>query len=148
MRANAAANWGQPCNLATFRNDVMSAGAGLRSVWKLSNTASVPVRDIFGGGFNYDGSWLHGGGDAKSRVQFPSLDIDGIECPTIRRRRQPLRYLVAILLIVVAGVAGYFSRELAAPKVFDASLPFPDLGYTPSGMSAWGLLRQVFGRHN
>lgn len=43
-----------------------------------------------------------------------------------------MRYLVMILLIAVAAVAGYFSRELAAPKIFDASVPFPDLGYSPS----------------
>ncbi len=43
-----------------------------------------------------------------------------------------MRYLVTILLIAAAAVAGYFSRELAAPKTFDVSLPFPDLGYSPS----------------
>jgi hypothetical protein len=43
-----------------------------------------------------------------------------------------LRYLVMILLMAAAGVAGYFSRELFASKTLDASLPFPDLGYTPS----------------
>jgi hypothetical protein len=43
-----------------------------------------------------------------------------------------MRYLVTILLIAAAVVAGYFSRELVAPKTFDASLPFPDLGYSPS----------------
>jgi hypothetical protein len=43
-----------------------------------------------------------------------------------------MRYVITILLIAAAAVAGYFSRELAASKTFDASLPFPDLGYSPS----------------
>jgi ribosomal protein L7Ae-like RNA K-turn-binding protein len=43
-----------------------------------------------------------------------------------------MRYLVTILIIAAAAAAGYFSRELAASKTFDLSLPFPDLGYSPS----------------
>src|SRR5712691_652619 len=43
-----------------------------------------------------------------------------------------MRYFVTVLLIAAAAVAGYFSRELAVSKTFDAKLPFPDLGYSPS----------------
>jgi hypothetical protein len=41
-------------------------------------------------------------------------------------------YVVAIPRIIAAAVAGYFSRELVAPKKLDVSLPFPDPGYSPS----------------
>jgi hypothetical protein len=43
-----------------------------------------------------------------------------------------VRYLVTILLIAAAAVAGYFARELTASKNFETRLPFPDLGYSPS----------------
>jgi hypothetical protein len=43
-----------------------------------------------------------------------------------------LRYLITILLIAAAALVGYFIRELTASKTFDAKLPFPDRGYSPS----------------
>lgn len=43
-----------------------------------------------------------------------------------------MRRLLTILLIATAAVAGFFSREFTSSKTFDAKMPFPDLGYSPS----------------